>query len=36
MANKKTSDNVASKASNVLKDKKFSNDDKYVAGSALS
>lgn len=36
MANKKTSDKVASKASDVLKDKNSSKNDKSAAGSALS
>jgi len=36
MANKKTSDKVASKASDILKDGKSSKNDKSVAGSALS
>jgi hypothetical protein len=33
---KQTSSNVASKASKILKDDRFSNDSKSVAGSALS
>lgn len=37
MANKKqTSNKVASKASKILKDDRFSKDSKSVAGSALS
>jgi len=34
--NEKTSKNVASKASKVLKDKKSTKDQKSVAGSALT
>lgn len=36
MSDKKTSDKVASQASDMLRNKKSSKDDKSVAGSALS